>query len=94
MDNASAHRSHQVAALCDQAGVRLVTLPPYSPDFNPIEQIFRVLKSWLRRHNTTMETFRSLVEYLNYAVLQSCVDTDCSGMYRRCGYRAGVGILG
>ncbi|KAG6805064.1 hypothetical protein H0H92_000910, partial [Tricholoma furcatifolium] len=31
-------------------GAKLVYLPPYSPDFNPIEQMFHTIKAWLRRH--------------------------------------------
>jgi hypothetical protein len=40
MDNASFHRSERVAQLCQDAGVKLVYLPPYSPDLNPIEEYF------------------------------------------------------
>jgi transposase len=50
MDNASAHRSLRVQALCEQAGILLYQVPPYSPDYNPIEQTFRVLKIWIRRN--------------------------------------------
>lgn len=32
------------------AGAKLIYLPPYSPDFNPIEQAFHSVKAWLRRH--------------------------------------------
>lgn len=87
MDNASSHRSLRVQALCDQKGIRLVQLPPYSPDFNPIEQSFRVLKSWVRRHYYLMESFSSLATFLEYGIVQSCTNRDCTGMYKRCGYR-------
>jgi hypothetical protein len=40
MDNASYHHSDRVKQLCSDAGVRLLYLPPYSPDFNPIEEFF------------------------------------------------------
>jgi len=33
-------------------GARLIYLPPYSPDFNPIEETFSFIKGWLRRHET------------------------------------------
>ena len=41
MDNASFHHSDRVKQLCSDAGVRLLYLPPYSPDFNPIRGVFR-----------------------------------------------------
>jgi hypothetical protein len=45
IDNASIHRSDLVKELCDNAGIQLEVLPPYSPDFNPIEESFNTLKS-------------------------------------------------
>lgn len=49
MDNASFHHSERVAQLCSDAGVKLVYLPPYSPDLNPIEEFFAVLKAFVRK---------------------------------------------
>jgi transposase len=49
MDNASFHHSERVAQLCSDAGVKLVYLPPYSPDLNPIEEYFAVLKAFVRK---------------------------------------------
>lgn len=40
MDNASIHRSDRIEQMCLEAGVKLVYLPPYSPDLNPIEEFF------------------------------------------------------
>jgi hypothetical protein len=45
MDNASFHHSGRIKALCANAGVKLLYLPPYSPDFNPIEEFFAELKA-------------------------------------------------
>jgi transposase len=47
MDNASFHRSDKIQQMCD-AGVVLLYLPPYSYDFNPIEKMFRELKTYIR----------------------------------------------
>ena len=52
MDNASIHRSSRIQQMCDEAGVLLLYLPPYSPDFNPIEEFFAELKGFIRRHWT------------------------------------------
>lgn len=49
MDNLSSHKSEEVRAIIETAGANLLYLPPYSPDFNPIEQAFAKLKAHLRR---------------------------------------------
>lgn len=50
MDNASFHRSKRVEQLYYNAGVKLLYLPPYSPDLNPIEEFFAELKALIRRN--------------------------------------------
>lgn len=50
MDNASWHHSVELRQMCEDAGVKLMYLPPYSPDFNPIEEFFSVLKKFIKRH--------------------------------------------
>jgi transposase len=49
LDNLSVHKRADIRALVDAAGCQLVFLPPYSPDFNPIELVFSKLKTRLRR---------------------------------------------
>ena len=49
MDNASFHHLDQVKQLCSNAGVKLLYLPPYSPDFNPIEEFFAELKCYIKK---------------------------------------------
>ena len=49
MDNLSAHKGERVRELIEQRGCELVYLPPYSPDFNPIEQAFSKVKDLMRR---------------------------------------------
>ena len=49
MDNLSSHKGPKVRALIEAAGARLLYLPPYSPDLNPIEMAFAKLKALLRR---------------------------------------------
>jgi len=48
-DNASFHKSPQFKALIESVGCKLLYLPVYSPDMNPIEPWRGVLKSWIRR---------------------------------------------
>ena len=50
MDNASFHHTERIQQMCDEAGVKLVYLPPYSPDLNPIEEFFAELKAFIKRH--------------------------------------------
>jgi len=49
MDNLSSHKLPTVRAAIEAVGARLLFLPPYSPDFNPIEQAFSKLKAHLRK---------------------------------------------
>lgn len=49
MDNLSSHKSPAVRAAIEAAGAELRFLPPYSPDFNPIEKAFAKLKALLRK---------------------------------------------
>jgi len=49
MDNLSSHKGPNVREMIEAAGARLLYLPPYSPDFNPIENAFAKLKALLRK---------------------------------------------
>jgi transposase len=55
MDNASFHHSDRITQMCEEAGVKLIYLPPYSPDLNPIEEFFAELKSFIKRSWTFYE---------------------------------------
>jgi len=50
MDNASFHRKSKLYELAEKAKVNLLFLPPYSPDFNPIEKSWANMKHWLRNN--------------------------------------------
>lgn len=47
MDNARIHKSEKTRKIIEDAGHILLFLPPYSPDYNPIEQTFGLIKRWL-----------------------------------------------
>ena len=49
MDNASFHKSSEVQRLIESVGCKLIYLPPYSPDLNPIEKFWSVLKKWFKQ---------------------------------------------
>jgi transposase len=50
IDNASFHHTERISDMCAKTGVKLVYLPPYSPDLNPIEEFFAELKRFIRRN--------------------------------------------
>jgi len=66
MDNCAIHHVEGVAELCEERGVKLIYLPPYSPDFNPIEECFSYMKSVLRRHD---EAFRAVLATKNQTAI-------------------------
>ena len=88
MDNASIHRSQRVKDLCADFGVQLEYLPPYSPDYNPIEKSFKVLKSWIKRNWRDAEYFDDYSYFLFYAIKQACCgdDVDARSWFVMCGY--------
>jgi transposase len=85
MDNLSAHKVAGVRQAIEQVGARLVYLPPYSPDLNPIELVFSKLK-WLLRSagNRTAETLWSFLG----KVLDHYPAHQCAAYLRHCGYTA------
>jgi transposase len=86
LDNASIHRSERVQELCQRAGVLLEYLPPYSPDFNPIEKSFKQLKSWIKRHYREADNFNDFGAFLEYTVQRVCCDINCKSWFKKCGY--------
>ena len=72
MDNASIHHSEEVKLLCEAAGVRLEYLPPYSPDYNPIELSFHCLKVWMRRNKTLAAQYRGNFEVFFHIAISQC----------------------
>ena len=85
MDNLAAHRVDGVRERIEQTGAQLWYLPPYSPDFNPIELWFAKLKTLLRTAR------RRSVEEL-WATVGDCLRlfsaTECRNYFRHCGYPA------
>lgn len=57
IDNASIHHSQTIKELVHDVGHQIEYLPPYSLDFNPIEESFLTLKAWVKRHFELASTF-------------------------------------
>ena len=83
MDNLSAHKSERVVKLVEAAGCEVLYLPPYSPDFNPIEEAFSKIKGILRK--VEARTREGLVEAIGKA-LDAITGTDIRGFFEHCGY--------
>lgn len=69
--------------MCTQAGVELVYLPPYSPDYNPIEQSFATLKQWMQRNNELMEVYKDDFEGFIRLALEEYNNSDSPGAHFR-----------
>ena len=66
-------------------GAKLIYLPPYSPDFNPIEQSFHSLKAWLRRHEAAAVN-PECRPWLIYQAASSLTPEMAEGWILNCGY--------
>jgi transposase len=83
MDNLSAHKGGRVKEIIEGRGCEPLYLPPYSPDFNPIEQAFSKVKGLLRRAEA--RTRESLIEAMGVA-LRAVSAGDARGFFGHCGY--------
>jgi transposase len=83
MDNLSSHKGPQVRSLIEAAGATLRYLPPYSPDFNPIEMMFSMLKALLRK------AAERIVEGL-WRAIADCIPLvtprECANYFEAAGY--------
>lgn len=86
MDNATIHRNWQILEACEEAGVEIAFLPPYSPDYNPIEATFHDLKAWIRRNHRIAEEFVTFDEFLQFALEKVC-KKDPRGHFKEAGYQ-------
>ncbi len=82
-DNLSVHKSAEAARLLAERGCHILFLPPYSPDFAPIEQAFSKLKTALRR--TGARTREALDEAIT-AGLATITAADAQAWFAHCGY--------
>jgi transposase len=83
MDNLPAHRVKGVNAAIERIGATLLYLPPYSPDFNPIEQAFAKLKAQLRKAAArTVDELWAVITDL----LKTFTATECTNYFVNSGY--------
>jgi transposase len=85
MDNFSSHKGERIKELIEGRGCEHIYLPPYSPDFNPIEQAFSKLKNLLREARARI--YEMLVEAIGKA-LSAITLEDSRGFFEHCEYHA------
>ena len=85
LDNLGSHTVAGVREAVERAGCRLLFLPPYSPDLNPIENAFSKLKRLLRKAaERTVEGLWTAIGRL----LDQLSPGECRNYFRHCGYAA------
>ncbi len=84
LDNLGAHRASRVEEIASSCGASVIWLPPYSPDFSPIEQMWSKLKTYLRKAKarTREELDRAISEGLKLIT-----KSNCRSWFKHCGYQ-------
>lgn len=83
MDNLSSHKVSGVMEAIEDRGAQVIFLPPYSPDFSPIEQAFAKLKAWLRK--VAKRTIAELCDAIGQA-LDLFSPKECLNYFFNSGY--------
>ncbi len=83
MDNLGAHKGDRVRELVEGMGCEVLFLPPYSPDFSPIEEAFSKVEGRLRK--AAARTREALTEAIGRA-LDAVTAQDARGWFGHCGY--------
>ena len=83
MDNLRVHKAAGIREAIEQAGARLVYLPPYSPDLSPIEPCWSKLKTALR---TAQARTREALDYALAQALGTITVSDAHSWFHHCGY--------
>ncbi len=83
MDNLSSHKVAGVREAIEAAGARVLYLPPYSPDLNPIEQVFAKLKASLRK--AAARSLDALITAIANALLRFTT-RECANYLANAGY--------
>lgn len=83
LDNLGSHRSQAVRSSIRDAGAKLAFLPPYSPDLNPIEQVFAKVKHWMRMAQArSIEAIHDRIAKLVTSISQ----IECANFVKNAGY--------
>lgn len=85
MDNLAAHKSTPIKDAMEAVGARLLFLPPYSPDLNPIENAFAKLKAMLRK--AAARSIEQLWDAIA-RIIQTYSPRECANYFAAAGYDA------
>lgn len=79
MDNVSFHKSDRVKELINNSGNKILFIPPYSPDFNPIEEVFSKMKTYIKTYITPLTMNKDI-----FIILKKFVNLSCTfdGYYK------------
>lgn len=84
LDNLGAHRARRIEEIARTCGAEVIWLPPYSPDFSPIELMWSKVKAYLKKVKArTQEELEKAIA----RALQTITTTDCRNWFRHCGYK-------
>ena len=86
LDNCSIHKNETFLKLMDSIGAQVVFLPPYSPWLNPIEQVFRSVKHWLRRYSNELLNSGCSVPDMLIIAFESISSNVCQALVTEAGY--------
>jgi putative transposase len=84
MDNLGSHKANAVRRAVRAAGAKLFYLPKYSPDLNPIEQLFAKLKHWLR--NAAGRSVDAVSNAIGH-ILGTVTTDECANYFANAGYK-------
>jgi transposase len=83
LDNLGAHRASRIEEIAALCGAQVIWLPPYSPDFSPIELMWSKIKAYLKKVKArTQEELEKAIA----RALQTVTVSDCLNWFRHCGY--------
>jgi len=83
LDNLGAHKASSIEEVAAACGARVIWLPPYSPDYSPIEQMWSKVKEALRAAKART---REALERALTVALELVSETDSRGWFKHCGY--------
>jgi len=90
IDNVSIHKAAGIREMVEERGARLLYLPSYSPDFNPIELASSTIQAWVRenhdRINQELESENGVVDNIFQEAVHSVTTEQAKGWFTHCGY--------
>jgi len=89
MDNVKFHLQARIKEAIESKGAKIIFLPPYSPDLNPIENMWSKVKNTLRK--LAPRTARAFKKSIRIA-FEEITKTDLAGWFKHCGYEGGLSM--